>query len=406
GDGRLDLYVASGGYHSSPVSLLLQDRLYINYGDGRFLKNTEMLPEMLTSTSAIAPADFTGDGRTDLFVGGRLSPRDWPAPTRSWLLRNDGDRFTDVTAQMLPELASPGAMITDALWADIDGDGADELVTAGQWEPINVYKYNGERFTNITESLGLSAEASEQAGLPPMRGWWESLAAGDFNGDGRADLVAGNLGLNHTYTTSPDSPFGVVAVDMTGNRTKDIILTKQIDGTEYPLYGLAKLGREIYTVGIAYDSFESFSTASIEQVVGSQRLAEAIRYRADTFASVVLLSNSEGGVDVRRLPNLAQISPAQDILIDDVDGDGHSDILLAGNLYESEPTAPRADAGNGLWLRGDGQGGFTPVPPMQSGLVAPGDVRDLQQVQTENGPLLIISNNSDSTQLFRIHQPQ
>jgi hypothetical protein len=367
--------------------------LYINYGDGRFLKDTTLLPQMLTSTSAIAPADFNGDGRTDLFVGGRLSPRNWPAPTRSWLLRNDGDRFTDVTAQMLPELAEPGSMITDALWADMDGDGAKELVTAGQWDRIRVYNLQQNEFTNITESLG----------LPPLRGWWESLAAADFNGDGREDIIAGNLGLNHTYTTSPQSLFGVVAADLTGNQTTDIIFTKQVNGTETPLYGLAKLGREIYTVGIAFDSFESFSRASVEQVVGPQTLAQAIRYQADTFASMVLLSQPDGTYTADQLPPLAQISPIQDIEVADIDVDGHTDLLIGGNLYQSEPTAPRADAGNGLWLRGDGQGGFTPVPPMQSGLLAPGDVRQLQLIPSPNGLRLIISNNNDSTQVFRIN---
>jgi hypothetical protein len=169
---------------------------------------------------------------------------------------------------------------------------------------------------------------------------------------------------------------------------------------------LAKLGREIYTVGIAFDSFESFSRASVEQVVGPQTLAQAIRYQADTFASMVLLSQPDGTYTADQLPPLAQISPIQDIEVADIDVDGHTDLLIGGNLYQSEPTAPRADAGNGLWLRGDGQGGFTPVPPMQSGLLAPGDVRQLQLIPSPDGLRLIISNNSKSTQVFRIHQSQ
>jgi enediyne biosynthesis protein E4 len=393
GNGLLDLYVTSGGYHPSPVSLLLQDRLYINHGNGRFLKDTSALPQMLTSTGTVKAADFTGNGQTDLFVGGRLTPRDWPRPTRSYLLRNDGGRFTDVTADMAAELIEPGGMITDAVWIDFNDDGRPDLVTAGEWMPIRFFQNEGERFREVTQQMG----------LPPLRGWWNSLAAADLNGNGRMDLVAGNLGLNHTYTASPEEPFGVVAGDFSGNRTTDIILTKVIDGTEYPFYGLAKLGREIYTLPIRYNSFESFAKATIEQVVGRNAYQDALRYQADTFASVVLLNDGSGGFMVQQLPNMAQISPVYDILITDVNSDGHPDLIVAGNLYHSEPTAARADAGNGLWLKGDGTGRFTPVGPLESGLLAPGDVRSLQIVDTSGGQLLLIGNNNDQVQVFRIN---
>ena len=135
GDGRLDLYVASGGYHLAPSSPLLQDRLYINQGGGRFVRDEAALPSMLTSTAAVRAADFTGDGRPDLFVGGRLTPRSYPFSTRSYLLRNDGGRFTDVTEAVAPELVKPGGMITDAVWIDFDGDSRLDLVTAGEWMP-------------------------------------------------------------------------------------------------------------------------------------------------------------------------------------------------------------------------------------------------------------------------------
>src|SRR3989454_4856941 len=198
GDGRLDLDVASGGYQLAPVSALLQDRLDIKQGDGRFVRDSAALPPMLTSTAAIAVGDFNGDSRPDLFVGGRVAPRNYPYPARSYLLRNDGGHFTDVTEQVCPELAHSYGMVTDAVWIDFDGDGRLDLVTAGEWMGLEFFKNDGTRLRNVTAAMG----------LPPLRGWWFSLAAGGFNHDRPIDLVARNLGLNHTYTNSAAGKLG------------------------------------------------------------------------------------------------------------------------------------------------------------------------------------------------------
>src|SRR5439155_3513817 len=207
----------------SPVSRRLQDRLYINRGGGRFVRDSEALPAMPTSTAVVAVGDFTGDGKPDLFAGGRLTPRNYPAPARSYLLRNDGGKFTDVTEQLAAELLNPGGMITAAVWIDFDGDGRLDLVTAGEWMPLQFFRNEGTRFRNVTATVGLGS----------TRGWWFSLAAADFNHDGHRDLVVGNVGLNFAYTTSPESRFGIYAADFTGRRTSDIVLTQEIAGTEY-----------------------------------------------------------------------------------------------------------------------------------------------------------------------------
>ena len=397
GDGRLDVYVVSGGYHLSPVSDLLQDRLYINRGGGRFVKDARALPAMPTSTAGVAAGDFTGDGRVDLFVGGRLAPRSYPDPTRSHLLRNDGGTFTDITKEWAPELAEPGGMITAAVWIDFDGDGRLDLVTAGEWMPLQFFKNDGRRLREVTAAMGLG----------PMgggRGWWYSLATGDFNHDGHPDLVAGNLGLNHTYTTSEHGRFGVYAGDFTGNRRTDIVLTQEIDGTEYPLVGLAKLGSDIYTVGLQFPTYASFSRAPIQQLFSSAQLQRALHYRAETFASVYLQNDGHGTFNATALPNLAQIAPIRGIIAHDVDGDGHLDLMVAGNLYDVEPNTPRADAGNGLWLRGDGRGHFTLVPPAESGFLAPLNVTSLALIKTPTGNAVLVANHGDSLQAFTIRR--
>jgi len=392
GDGRPDLYVASGGYQLTPSSPLLEDRLYINQGDGRFVRDVRALPSMLASKGTVRVGDFNGDGKPDLFVGGRLTPRKYPYPTRSYILRNDGGHFTDVTEEVAPELAHPGGMVTDAAWIDFDGDGRLDLVTVGEWMPIQFYKNDGKRLRDVTASTH----------LPPMRGWWYSLAVGDFDHDGRPDLVAGNLGLNYSYTTGKDARFGIYAADLTGNRTTDIILTQEIAGTEYPVAGMAQLGGAIYPLGIRFPTFGSMANLSIGQVLAASDLKRALHYQADTFASMYLHNTGGGTFSASPLPNLAQIAPIKGIIPVDVDGDGHLDLIVAGNLYDAEPNTPRADAGNGLWLKGDGKGHFAPVLPTQSGFLAPLDASGLTLVNTPSGKAVIVANSGDSLQAFTI----
>ena len=392
GDSRLDLYVASGGYQVAPSSRALQDRLYINRGDGRFERDTAALPPMLTSTATVRAADFTGDGRPDLFVGGRLTPRRYPFPTRSYLLRNDGGRFTDVTAQLAPELARDAGMITDAAWIDFNGDNRLDLVTVGEWMPVQFHRNDGERFTHVTASTG----------LPALQGWWYSLATGDFDRDGRMDLIAGNLGLNHTFTASSDAPFGVYAAEFTGNQTVDVILTTEVDGVEYPLHGLVPLGREIYPIGLRYPTYGSFANAPMRDVLSQDQLRGALRLESDTFASMLLRNRGDGTFVATALPNFAQISPIRGIVAHDVDEDGALDAVVAGNITDMEANIPPADAGNGLWLRGDGKGQFTPVPPVRSGFLAPRNVSGLTLITTARGKAVVIANAGDSLQVFRI----
>ena len=392
GDRQLDLYVSSGGYHLAPTSSLLQDRLYINQGGGRFARDSQALPTMLTSTATVRAGDFTGDGRPDLFIGGRLTPRSYPLPTRSYLLRNDGGRFTDVTENVAPELIRPGGMITDAAWIDFDGDGRLDLVTAGEWMSLEFYRNDGNRLRNVTQSTR----------LPPLRGWWYSLATGDFDNDGRVDLVAGNLGLNYAYRTSNVSRFGVYAGDFTGNRTIDVVLTQEIGGTEYSIAGRDPLGREIYTLGLRFPTYGSFARATLPQLFSPTLLKAAVHYQVDTFASVHLRNNGDGTFTSSPLPNLAQLAPTKGIVVDDVDGDGHLDLIVAGNLYDAEPNTPRADAGNGLWLRGDGRGHFTPVPAIESGFLAPLNVASLALLNTPTGKMVIVGNTGAAMEVFAI----
>ena len=394
GDGRRDLYVASGGYHLTNGSALLQDRLYINQGNGRFAKDIRALPSMLTSKATVRAGDFDGDGKIDLFVGGRLSPQNYPYPTRSYVLRGNGRGFTDVTQEVAPELVQPGGMVTDAVWVDFNGDGRLDLVTVGEWMSIEFYRNDGKRLHNVTKSTR----------LPPMRGWWFSLAAGDFDKDGRIDLIAGNLGLNYGYSTSRASKFGVYAADFTGNRTTNVVLTQEIDGVEYPITSLGPLGSAMYPLTLRFPTYGAFARVSMRDAFGAAALKQALHYQTDTFASVYLHNAGNGTFEQFALPSLAQIAPLKAIVPNDVDGDGHLDLLVAGNLYDAEPNTGRADAGNGLWLKGDGKGHFAPVSPRESGFLAPLNVQGLALVRTPTGQALIVANANDSLQAFMIRK--
>jgi enediyne biosynthesis protein E4 len=284
------------------------------------------------------------------------------------------------------------------VWIDFDGDGRLDLVTAGDWMPLRFFRNEGNRFRDVTESVGLGA----------MRGRWYSLAVGDFNGDGRPDIVAGNLGLNQLYTTSRDADdkLSVYAGDFTGSGRTDIVLTERNNGRDYPVLGFGAIARTIYTVGTKYSTYAAFSTASIDQLFSTGQLRSAVRYEVDTLASVYLQNNGNGTFTATALPRLAQIAPIRGIVATDVDGDGNLDLIVAGNLYGTEPNTPRADAGTGLWLRGDGRGHFTAVPPVESGFFAPLDVTGLALVKTPTGNAVVVANYGDSLSVFTLQRPR
>ncbi|MGL6269447.1 MAG: FG-GAP-like repeat-containing protein, partial [Chitinophagaceae bacterium] len=185
GDRDLDLYIASGGYESKAGSLNYQDRLYINQGNGKFLPDSQALPQNFVSKSCVKASDVDRDGDLDLFVGGRVEPGKYPSPVQSFLFRNDSKngliRFTDVTAQIASELMKAG-MICDAIFTDINNDDWPDLVLAGEWMPIVILQNEKGKFRSIAGSDALKKTS----------GWWNSIAAGDVDNDGDIDYIAGN----------------------------------------------------------------------------------------------------------------------------------------------------------------------------------------------------------------------
>ncbi len=398
GDGDNDLYLASGGNEFAPQDEALQDRLYLNDGKGNFAKAPSALPAMLTSSSRVHSHDFDQDGDLDLFVSGRLIPGSYPLPADSYLLENvstDGKvKFVNATPKIAPFLAEMG-MVTDAIWDDIDKDGWTDLIVIGEWMPITILKNNQGYFSNVTE----------QWGLEDSRGWWFSIKSGDFDKDGDLDFIVGNLGLNYKYKANDAETFDIYFNDFDQNNTGDIVLSYYNEGEKYPLRGRECSSQQMPAIKEKFKNYESFSNATLEDVYTTKVLENSLHYQIKSFASV-FMENLGNGFALHHLPNLAQLSSINQIEVEDFDADGHLDALIVGNLYASEVETPRNDASNGLFLKGNGKGGFEPVPALKSGFYVPGDVKDCSKLKIQDEEYLVFAKNSDYLQLVRINKGQ
>ena len=394
GNGSLDLYVVSGGYEFSTTSSALQDRLYINDGDGNFQKAENALPEMRTSGSVAVAGDFNGNGQLDLFIGGRVVPGNYPYPPRSYLLENENGMFTDVTSTMAPELYEAG-MVTDAIWSDHNNNGKSDLIVVGEWMPIMLMENRGDSFVNI----------SNEENLENSRGWWFSIAEAGLNETGNMDYIVGNLGLNHRYKTSPDEPFQVYSKDFNGNGRNDIVLAYYNDGVLYPRRGRRTMVGQFPFIENEFPTYHAYASATFTEIFGDDLLDNALHYKVDTFASSKLQSREQGGFDVVPLPNMAQLSSIQGILVEDFDDDGQNDIVIAGNLYHFESKTPRNDASIGLFLKNDQSGNLGFIPGRKSGLFADGDVRGLELISLgrEGQMGILIPKNDDYLQLIKVN---
>lgn len=393
-DGDMDLYVVSGGYDVAQGHALLQDRLYLNQGDGQFGRG--VLPASSVVGSKVRPADIDGDGDLDLFVGGRVKPGYWPHPVASQVLRNDGGQFVDITADFAPELLEAG-LVTDAQWLDLNNDQKMDLAICGEWMPVRVFVQEDNKMVEKTEAWGLDQHT----------GWWYSLTVANPDQDGDPDLIAGNLGLNYKYRASFEQPFQVYSDDFNQDGQNDIVLSYFEEGKCFPLRGKQCSSEQIPELKKKFETYHEFGVATLNEVYGEQQLNNALQLNARTFASAYL-ENTGASFEVRPLPNEAQVSNINSTLVHDFDGDGHLDLAVCGNLHTSEVETPRNDASYGLVMLGDGKGSWQPVSPAQSGLYLGGDVKGIYPIKLgARGELgLLVATNDAPLRLLRLHSPQ
>ena len=395
GDGDRDLYAVSGSYEFQPDSPELQDRLYTNDGRGRFTLDTAALPDLRSSGSCVRAADYDRDGDLDLFVGGRVVPGAYPMPPASYVLANEGGTFIDVTAQLSPDLQQLG-MVTDALWTDVDTDGWMDLLIVGEWMPVTLLRNTGQGFENVTERTGIADQT----------GWWNSLAAGDFDHDGDTDYLVGNQGLNTRYRASDTEPLLAYAKDFDANGSVDPVLVgygRAEDGSRapFPLHAKDDFVSQFLRVRRQFPTYEKYGLATIDDIFSPQDLEDARVLKATTMSSSYLENKGGGKFVLTALPTEAQFAPVFGMLPGDFNHDGQLDVLLVGNDYSTDVFTGRSDAFTGVCLAGNGEGQFQVMPATQSGFFVDGDAKGIAEVRAADGAALVaVTQNQDSLRLF------
>jgi hypothetical protein len=390
GDGDLDLYIVSGGNEFPANSPYYQDKLYRNDGKGNFTLDAQALPSTTSSGSFVTAADVDGDGDLDLFVGGRMSPQQYPAPAESYILLNEGGKFRNATAQVCPALQKLG-MLTAAIWTDFDNDRAVDLIVTGEGTPITFFRNVNGKLQNVTAATG----------LPNTSGWWNSITGGDFDNDGDIDYIAGNLGLNTKLKASDTEPVTVYAADYDGNGSMDPILAHYVMGKNVPVRPRDDIFDQMVSMRRRFTSYDSYARASVTEVLSPAELNQSYILKSVNMHSSYIENLGNGKFSIKALPMEAQFAPVFGITVNDYDGDGNPDALLSGNSQAPEVISGAYDAFTGLYLKGNGKGDFQPATLQQSGFVVDGDAKGMAELTLYSGKsLILIANNNGPLQAY------
>ncbi len=396
-DGRLDLYLVSGGNDSREKEEYYQDRLYLNTGKV-FVRCNNCLPAYLhKSGKCVTTADYDNDGHPDLFVGGRVVPGEYPLPANSYILRNNGGQGADLKFENVTEKTAPGllnlGLVTDAVWDDFDGDGDMDLIVVGEWMKIHFFENSSNMFIDVSDKLGFKETV----------GWWNSIKSIDIDKDGDSDFLAGNLGLNYKYKTSENEPFEIYSNDFDLDGRSDIALGYTENKKNYPINGFDATVRQIPVIKLRYNGYEEFAKATLQEIYGENMLNSSLHYKADTFGSYWIENKGKGQFTMHKLPNWAQFSSINDIAEIKYNDNGTA-LIVAGNLYGSEADTPRNDASTGLVLLSGAKGEITVVPPAESTLMIKGEVKVIRKIKLASGKdAYLFAINNDSLKLIEFN---
>ena len=388
GDKDLDLIVGSAGNENDDGDKMYALRWYKNDGRGNFKKVANPPFEYNLPVSCIQAVDFDGDGDQDVFVGGLMQAKSYPKPGTTILLENKGNSvFTEVQNLPFRELG----MITDALWTDLNEDGKKDVILVGEWTKIHFYIQDNKEFVEKT---------NDYLDMSPS-GWWRTIETADLDNNGKEDIIIGNLGLNYKYQASQEKPFKIYGTDIDSSGSYDIVLSTFYGDKEYPVRGKNCSSEQIPKLKEEYGTYHDFLSSSTAEIYGDV-LDNALTYEVTEFRSVVLYQSVDGKFSLEPLPFECQIAPINGIICEDIDGDNLVDLVVAGNLYQSEIETGRADAGTGQVILNQGDRKFRTLRVYEAGLYLPGDVKTLETIKLgkEQQKGFLVGRNRGELELY------
>ena len=348
-DGDNDIYVVSGGNEHLEDSQFFADRIYLNDGNGNFSRHkVPILDNLRYSGKSVAVLDFNQDGFKDLVITNRIIPQSYPKAAPSFILRNTNGQFEDVTKEVAPELANFG-IINKVIATDFDNDGWQDFMVVGEWTGIGLFKNFNGKFKNIADG----------GALMDLKGWWFTVGETDINRDGLKDYIIGNLGLNSKYTASKEYPLKVFGNDFDNNGNWDIVLSYEYEGKDVPLRGKECSAQQMPFIANKFGTYKEFAQASLKDIFDSD-LDSSYYLEATEFRSILLVNQGKGRFKIEYLPKYAQLFPVLSFVFQDLNGDGYEDVILAGNIYNTEVETPRLDAVSGLVLVSNGGNNYAP----------------------------------------------
>ncbi len=379
-DGDADLLIGAGGNKQATMGSLLEHRLYRNDGKGNFTIDINAFPKNNHNISTIAVHDYDGDGDPDLFIGGGAVPGDYGATPVSYLFQNDGKgKFKNVAT---PELAQLGN-ISKAIWVDVNGDQQKELVVVGNWMSPRIFSITSTRINEI------------ESGLESYLGWWQTVEAADLDGDGDTDLVLGNIGENFYLNPTVNAPVKVWMHDFDDNATVDKILTRTVDGKDVPVFLKRDLQDQLPVLKKQSLKHGEFAKKTIQDLFPESSLKKATFKTFNYPQSVIALNNGKGKFEIKTMPEHIQLSSVNALLLTDINGDGYTDIIAAGNEFSFLPQFERLDASFGNILLNNGKGEFTVVTERKTGLHITGSVKNILYLKRDQSMQAIFLVNDE-----------